>query len=339
MGLQIDVVSPDYSVARIRGEAGALTICKAFIGHDNMAAVSAMQDKLQAHRLLTGAGIPVPLHRRFGISTGKAAADDSTPIFEFASRHYPVVLKPTHGSRGQGVYVGIGNDQQLAFALSHIKTSWTYPASRDNRKSFLVEEQLTGGEYRVLLCAGVVVEILRKFTGSVVGNGRDTVKDLIESENRRRGDHEAPISDLSRIRTHLALTGLRLKSVPAAGQRVTLDSTCYLPTGGSLTRVGESEVAPEQLELFRKVARVSGLHVAGIDYFCGNIARPWRDTRCALIEVNAGTSSIIHYLAEPGPDLAPARRVVELCLDAVDSQGTTRDPTPAPGLPNQPVLS
>lgn len=317
MGLNMEVISADYSLARIYGNAGALTVCKAFIGHDNAAMMGVIQDKQLTHRLLESANIPVPSYKAFKIRPGKLAEADSTPVFEFASRHYPVVVKPPAGNLGRGVYVGICDDDQLAYSLSCLLASDSYP-SRGGGKHLIVEKQLLGREYRILICAGVVIDILEKFTGQVTGNGRDSIEKLIENENRRRGDAEIAISDRYRIRAHLALSGLSFDRVPGKGDRVTLDNTCYFPTGGVMQRVDQSGVDPSQIDLFHAAARRVGLHLIGIDYICENILLPWRDTRNGVLEVNAGTSAAIHYLARPGPDLTPVQRIITFCLETVD---------------------
>ncbi|HXH98264.1 MAG TPA: hypothetical protein VNH40_13740, partial [Gaiellaceae bacterium] len=89
----------------------------------------------------------------------------------------PCVVKPAQGGGGEGVTGAVTNDAQLTLAMRHagLGTRWV-----------IVERQLAGDHYRLLLLDGEVLDVLRRERPVVVGNGRSTIEQLMFSEYERR---------------------------------------------------------------------------------------------------------------------------------------------------------
>src|SRR5690606_28295812 len=101
----------------------------------------------------------------------------------------------------------------------------------------IVERQLAGDDYRVLVVAGRVVAVSRRVPCHVTGDGTHTVEELIERANRDplRGEgHEKPLTRIvidDELTLQLHRAGMSLASVPAHDQRVTLRGCANLSTG------------------------------------------------------------------------------------------------------------
>ncbi|MDP8992907.1 MAG: hypothetical protein M3N31_07655, partial [Actinomycetota bacterium] len=139
---------------------------------DDPAALRRALDKKAVHDALTGAGVPVPDHLEFDLGPLGAARRfvESSPS--------PCVVKPSSGTAGgAGVTSGVRTWPELWRAVLRA-------SGYDTR--MLVEGQGSGHVYRLLVLDGVLLDVVRRQPCGVTGDGRSTVGELIEQENRRR---------------------------------------------------------------------------------------------------------------------------------------------------------
>jgi D-alanine-D-alanine ligase-like ATP-grasp enzyme len=170
-------------------------------------AVALANDKPAAYAALLRAGVPVPEHLAF-------ESGDLEPAKAFLTRGpVPCVVKPAAGRGGDGVTGGVRTTAELRRAA----LSASRFASR-----LLVERQVTGDVFRLLVLDGEVVDVLRRRPPRIEGDGESTVEELIFAEyHRRLGTNGSaglkPFAvDLDCLLT-LAGAGLSLRSVPAPG--------------------------------------------------------------------------------------------------------------------------
>src|SRR5690606_29071790 len=131
-------------------------------------------------QMLRDAFVPVP----WGVVVrSERAAVEALETFDG-----PVVVKPLDGNHGRGVTVGLTTPEG-------VREAFRRAAARS--RSVVVEEQLTGKDYRVLVVGGRVVAAAERSPCHVVGDGVHTVAELIEVANAdpRRGEgHEKPLT-------------------------------------------------------------------------------------------------------------------------------------------------
>jgi cyanophycin synthetase len=166
-------------------------------------------------------------------------------------------------------------------------------------RRIVVENFVTGRDYRVLVVNGTVVATAERIPAHVVGDGTGTIRELIEQYNRdtRRGIGHTKV--LTRIpndavtEEFLALSGRTLDTVPAPGERVFLRATANLSTGGtSIDRT--DEMHPDNITACEMAAGVIGLDIAGIDVLTPDISVPFRENGAVIIEVNAAPGIRMH---------------------------------------------
>src|SRR5581483_9873367 len=138
---------------------------------------------------------------------------------------------------------------------------------------------VVGNDYRLLVVNGRLVAAARRDPAQVVGDGRATVRQLVDHVNQdpqRRSGHSSVLS-LIRLDEAAELTlrqqDLTLESVPAEGQIVRLRQNANLSTGGTATDVTD-EVHPANAQLAELAAQILALDVAGIDVLAHAISRP-----------------------------------------------------------------
>src|SRR5688500_5491892 len=192
-------------------------------------AVEIAQNKDDTKRVLESIGLPVP--------TGSVAesVDEAVPAAEELG--FPVVLKPLDASHGRGISGRLDDDRS-------VREAWPATAAVSDR--VVVERFAPGRDHRVLVVDGSVVACAERLAAHVVGDGRHTIRELIDVANRdpRRGIGHTkiltrlPVDD--RTIEHLASLGYALDDVAAEGQHITLRATANLSTGGtSIDRTDE----------------------------------------------------------------------------------------------------
>src|SRR5215213_10323506 len=146
-------------------------------------AVDMCQEKPLTNMMLRTVGVPVP--------EGQAAQSEDEAWEAAQEIGLPVVVKPEAGNQGKGVSVNLLDEAEVRAA---------YRISREFRGDVLVERYVEGDDYRLLVVNGTMVAAARRDPASVMGDGRQTVRQLAEEVNRdprRRPGHG---SVLTRIR-------------------------------------------------------------------------------------------------------------------------------------------
>lgn len=272
-------------------------------GRTSLIAVEAAGDKAFTKQLLADSGIPVP--------RGIVARTAEDAITAARRLRYPLVVKPLDGNHGRGVTIGIANEEQLRFGFAQAQ------AEAKNRRDVIVEQYFAGRDHRILIVDGELIAAAERVPAHVVGDGRRTIKELVEVENRdpRRGDgHEKVMTRIkidALVIEYLGRSGLSPDSVPDAGQWVQLRATANLSTGGTaIDRT--NEIHPDNAEIARRAAMIIGLDIAGIDFIAPDISKSVRDTGGGVIEVNAAPGFRMHIEPSEGPPRDVAKPVIEM---------------------------
>ena len=245
-------------------------------------AVEIAQDKDDTKRVLGNIGLPVP--------KGDVARSLDQALELADDIGYPVILKPLDASHGRGISSRLDDEDAL-------RAAWE--RAHDVSRRVIVEQVAEGRDHRVLVVNGKVVAAAERVPAHVVGDGKRTVRQLIEEANRdpRRGfGHTKILTHIPADRTtedFLRAHGLTLDTVPGEGERVHLRGTANLSTGGtSIDRT--DEMHPDNITACEMAAGVIGLDIAGIDVLTPDISIPFRENRAVIIEVNAGPGIRMH---------------------------------------------
>lgn len=249
-------------------------------------AESIAQDKDLTKRLLHAAGVPVPLGRPVADVEDAWAVAQEVGLQDGGA----VVVKPQDGNQGKGVTVNITTRAGLEAA---------YAAASKYGDEIMVERFLPGHDFRLLVVGNQLVAAARREPPQVLGDGRHSIRDLVDIVNQdpRRGSGHG--TALTKIRlddiaiAHIAAEGLTPDSVPARGQRVVLRNNANLSTGGSATDVTD-DVHPEIAARAIEAAQTIGLHICGVDVVCETMLRPLEEQNGGIVEVNAAPGLRMH---------------------------------------------
>ena len=254
-------------------------------------------DKDLTKSLLKACGVPIP--------DGQIVESPEEAWEAAQDIGLPVVVKPSDGNHGRGVTLDLRKQADIEAAY-HV----AYPEGSD----VMVERFIPGDEHRILVVGGKVVAAARGEVVSITGNGRNTVRELIESQlnsDPRRGhEEEYPLEliDLdtdAKAQLEIKRQDLTPESVPEAGQQVVIQRN------GNVAVDCTDDVHPEVAYIAQLAAKVVGLDIAGIDMVAQDIRRPLHEQGGAIVEVNAGPGLLMHLKPAVGAPRPVGQAIAE----------------------------
>lgn len=263
-----------------------------FTGRTSGLATRIARQKHETLGLLHDMGVPVP---------PSVMAPDEATALQMADRlGWPVVIKPSNMDQGIGVVPDIRDEVLLKSAYAKAATY--------SPGAVIVEKHIQGDDHRILVVGGRMLMATRRISGGVIGDGRQTVAQLLEGVNTdpRRGDDKRSL--LMRLDmddealTCLSEQGATTETVPAEGQFLRLRRTANISTGGTAQDV-TAQIHPHNRALAERAARLVGLDIAGVDFLCPDISRSWREVGGAICEINAQPGLRPHWLTCPERDI------------------------------------
>ncbi len=269
-------------------------------------------DKDLTKSLLKSCGVPIPEGQI--VNSPEEAWEAAQDI------GLPVVVKPSDGNHGRGVTLDLRKQEDIEAAY-HV----AYPEGSD----VMVERYIPGDEHRLLVVGGKVVAAARGEVVSITGNGRNTVRELIDSQlnsDPRRGhEEEYPLELIdvatdAKVQLELKRQDLSPEAVPAAGQQVVVQRN------GNVAVDCTDEVHPEVAYMAQLAAKVVGLDIAGIDMVAQDISKPLHSQGGAIVEVNAGPGLLMHLKPAVGAPRPVGQAIAEHLFPAEEGEDA-----PAPG--------
>ena len=276
-------------------------------------AVEISCDKEDTHNLLKDLGLPVPL--QIMVRSERDCVRAARRI------GYPVVVKPLDANHGRGVSINLNDDRQVAAA--HAKA-----LESARGRNVLVESYVEGLDHRMLVVNNELVAVAKRVPGHVVGDGRQTIEQLIAEVNldpRRGIGHEKVLTRLQldhQAERLMSKAGNDKDTVLPEGEIFYLRSTANLSTGG--TAIDMTDVVhPDNREMAQRAVQAVGLDVGGVDFLTEDISRSYKEVGGAIVEVNAAPGFRMHV----APSQGQARDVSGKVMDMLFPPGSpTRIP-------------
>lgn len=246
------------------------------------------EDKAFVNQHLAAHGIPVPAGRAFHWR------DEEAALAFGMSLGGPFVIKPAADTQGgQGVFTNLRTKAQARRAFRQSATVGD---------KLLVEQYVTGENFRVLIYKGECLSVIHRRKPGVTGDGQSTIAQLVARENKRRiqkkdwrmGDPSfAPLLLSHEVLQELTSQNRSVNQVLAAGETATFSDICSYGRGATLREVIE-DFNPAIIAGAVKAAQLFDAPLAGIDVI---VATPGSDVYC-INEVNVGPSPELHYLID-----------------------------------------
>lgn len=272
----------EYSLCQLGYGTNQKRIQATITSETSNLAVEIACNKEDTKNLLEQAQIPIP--------KGEILSKESNlkEIVEYLG--YPVVIKPLDGNHGRGITVNIKTWEE---ALSG------FHAAKEISRLVIVEKQVAGEDYRVLVIDNKLVAAAKRIPAHVIGDGEHNIKELIKEVNKdaRRGyGHEKILTQITinnLTKSIIEAKNYSLDTVLKKGEKLVLKDTANLSTGGTAEDVTD-KVHPSNKFMAERISRIIGLDICGIDIMTSDISKPLSETGGAVLEVNAGPGFRMH---------------------------------------------
>ncbi len=264
-------------------------------------------DKWKVKQILKKNGFPVADGRTFWQWNRGAAMR-----YGVQSLGFPLVVKPRNGSVARHVTVGIRSSEELDAAL---RSAFSYSPVA------IVEKHVPGFVHRLTVADHDTVACVRQLPAHVVGDGENTIISLVVQKNARPERHVHagvksffhPITITQRTEEVLQRQHYTLTDVPRPAVRVWLSDDPFMRNGGDLEEVTD-HVHPDNRALAQDVADLFGMKLVALDLICEDIARSWKDQRCAILELNSLPSIEMHHHPSYGTPQDVAGAIADMAL-------------------------
>ncbi|WP_264563482.1 cyanophycin synthetase [Flavobacterium sp. N3904] len=263
-------------------------------------AVDIACNKELTKKMLDMASIPV--------ASGSICTDEEDLAKTIEKIGYPIVLKPLDGNHGKGASINVTNWEDAVSGLAFAK---------EYSKRIIVEKFITGFDFRILVIDNKLVAAAKRVPAHVIGNGKDSIRELIEITNQdpRRGyGHENVLTQIDVDRDTedlLEKLNYTLETIPRIGETVFLKSTANLSTGGTSVDVTDM-MHPENIFLAERISRVIGLDICGVDIMAENLTQPLKENGGVILEVNAAPGFRMHLAPSEGLPRNVAEPVIDM---------------------------
>ncbi|MBT5932633.1 MAG: cyanophycin synthetase, partial [Flavobacteriales bacterium] len=263
-------------------------------------AVDIACNKEQTKKMLDDASVPV--------AKGDICYDEEDLQETIDDIGYPIVIKPLDGNHGKGASINIDNWEDAVKGLKHAK---------EYSRRVIVEKFITGFDFRVLVINNEVIAAAQRVPAHVIGNGNNTIQELIDitNEDPRRGyGHENVLTEITIDRSTERLidnAGYTLTSVLPENETLYLKSTANLSTGGTSVDVTDL-MHPENVFIAERISRVIGLDICGIDIMASNLTQSLKENGGVILEVNAAPGFRMHLAPSEGLPRNVAAPVIDM---------------------------
>ena len=261
------------------------------------------KDKDLTRSTLRHAGVPVPI--------GRIVTDPEDAWKAAQEIGVPVVIKPLDGNHGRGVFLDLKTREQIAEAFPHAALCGS---------AVMAERFIPGVDHRLLVVGPRMVAASRGEPATIVGDGIQTVRALVEvqlnSDPRRSFHDSAPWAKIETVDwdptvvADLKMQGHEVDSVPHQGERVLVSR--FANPAVDVT----DEVHPSVIEHVVVAAQNAGLDICGVDMVCRDVSRPLEEQGGAIVEINASPGLHIHLEPAVGEGRPVGGAIIDLLFPA-----------------------
>ena len=187
-----------------------------------------------------------------------------------------LVVKPRNTNYGTGITVFSkpASKKQILGAVA-------YAFEFDN--NVLIEEYVKGMEYRFLVVNGKCLSVAHRRIASVVGDGKSTIKELIEEKNKEPWHFltGTPVKMDEPVVEYLKLQGYNFETILPKNKRVFLRTNSNCSTGGE--SIDMTDFMPSYFKkIAEKAARAFEAKICGVDIIIDDVEKE----EYSIIEIN-----------------------------------------------------
>lgn len=224
-----------------------------------------------------------------------------------------IVIKPKSTNFGLGISIFPGEysreDYDKAVEIAFREDS-----------SILIEEFMTGKEYRFLVIGEEVVGILHREPANVIGNGESTIEELVFEKNKdplRGKGYKTPLEKIKLGEIEemfLKNQGLSFKYIPKNGEKIYLRENSNISTGGDSIDFTD-KIHPSYKEVALKSAKAVKALICGVDMVIDDIEEEAKEKNHGIIELNFNPAIHIHCFPYKGENRKAGEKILDLLFN------------------------
>ena len=302
--IAVEIIDRDANIIRLtKGDKKEVIRQATKTSADSYISVEIMGNKEVTKILLSEEGIRVPSGMRI-----KTLEDALGYYDDFAGKD--LVVKPQSTNFGLGVVV-IKNLSQKEELENAVRFALNYD------KTVLLEEFISGKEYRFLVVGEEVVAVLHREPANVKGDGVNSIKRLVEIKNKdpRRG--EGYMTPLEKIKLgeveieFLRKQALNIDYVPKKDEKIYLRENSNISTGGDSIDYTD-QVHKGYKDIALKCAKAVGAKITGADIMIDDIFMEPDKNNYGVIEMNFNPAIHMHDHPYLGKNRGIEKKVLDL---------------------------
>jgi cyanophycin synthetase len=213
--------------------------------------------------------VATTLAKRYAIPVPATEAFTTLEVAqEFLKKYGQIVVKPADAAHGNGITVGVGSDQAL-------KTALTFAREASLGGGIILQQMVGGSDLRMLVIDGKFVAAARRIPAAVIGDGRQTIRELIAQENAtnpERGENDEKRLAKINLAASERFLGAQLDTmIPKKGEEVTVVGTANIGAGGRAVDYTDA-VSAELIADAEKFAQLVQIFACGVDFIWNETA-------------------------------------------------------------------
>lgn len=252
---------------------------------DSYITIMMMENKVVTKKILERNGIRVP--------RGEHYRDREQAILDYENfKDSSVVIKPKMTNFG----IGITIFKESFSVESYIEA---IDIAFEHGDTVLVEEFISGKEYRFIVVGDRVCGILNRVPANVTGDGASSIRGLVEEKNKdflRGKGYKTPLEKISLGKAEemfLSSQGKDFEYVPSEGEVVYLRENSNISTGGDSVDYTD-EIMDEYKQIAIAASKTVEARFCGVDIMIDDITEKPNEENHAIIELNFNPAIHIH---------------------------------------------
>lgn len=238
-------------------------------------------NKEQSSLIMKKAGVSVPQEIIIKGIEKYTKQDLCEKIINFSKQvGFPLISKPLSGRQGNNL-IKIGSMEGV------ISTSKMIMNLKDD---VIIQEYQNYDEVRVVILDGEIIQAYKRFRPRIVGDGKESISDLIENKNvyfQDNGRNTVVEIDDAQLQMIISNMGYSNESILEKGKSIPLSFGRNLSKGGEYEFI-ENKIKPKFYEILKEMALATNLRLVGFDLFIRKEITEIHDkTDLVFIEYNA----------------------------------------------------
>ena len=310
-GIKVDVIDENDQFIRLENKDHIEYVKNGnMTSKDSYISPLIMENKVVTKKVLAEKTFRVP--KGYEVSS----LDEAIQKFNYI-KNKPIVIKPKSTNFGLGITIFKNGTN----SLENYSKAVEFALKED--KDILIEEFIEGTEYRFFVIEGKTEAVLLRVPANVVGDGRHTIRELVEMKNANplRGDaKKTPLKkiELGEIEhLQLAEQGLNFESILENNEVAYLRENSNISTGGDSVDMTD-EVHESYKKLAVDISNAMMAKVCGVDLIIPDIKKECNSDNYGVIEANFNPMMMMHIYPHSGKSRRLSLNVLKMLFPERD---------------------